>query len=76
MKCPTCGHELIQKPRLRLAVTGLCLVASSGIAFKIHWFWTPAALLILAGIYLIVWATIGGGRWCRQCKQFVMAPKD
>ena len=24
----------------------------------------------LTGIYLIVWATLGKGSWCRNCKRF------
>ena len=76
MKCPACGNELIQKPRLRLIVVGILMMSSSAIAYAVPWFWTPAIILILAGLYLIAWATIGGGRWCRQCKQFVMLPRE
>ena len=76
MKCPTCGNDLIQKPRLRLVTVGIAMIAAGCVAFLVRWFWIPGVLLMLAGLYLIAWATIGGGRWCRNCKQFIMAPKE
>jgi len=33
----------------------------------------PAIILALAGIYLVAWGTIGKGRWCRNCKRFVVS---
>jgi hypothetical protein len=30
----------------------------------------PGVILLLTGIYLVVWVTLGKGRWCRQCKKF------
>ncbi len=76
LKCPRCDSDLVQKPRLRLIVAGLLMIAAPGIAHFVPWFWAPAIILVLAGVYLLAWATIGGGRWCRQCKQFVMVPKE
>ena len=32
--------------------------------------WAPAILLGLTGVYLLAWATVGRGRWCRACKRF------
>jgi len=30
--------------------------------------WLPALIMILAGLYLIYWASAARGLWCRQCK--------
>jgi hypothetical protein len=68
--CPTCGGELIHKSKVRLIVVGGCMVASIAIAFFIPWFWVPGIILALIGIYLLVWATLGRARWCRNCKKF------
>jgi len=27
----------------------------------------------LVGLYLMAWAIIGKGRWCRECKRFPIA---
>jgi hypothetical protein len=32
--------------------------------------WAPAIVLALISVYLLVWGTVGGGRWCRGCKRF------
>jgi hypothetical protein len=36
-------------------------------------FWAPGVILLLTGIYLIVWATLGKGYWCRNCKKFSLS---
>jgi hypothetical protein len=68
--CPTCRGELIQKSKVRLVIVGGCMVASIAIAFFVPWFWVPGIVLGLIGIYLLVWATFGKARWCRNCKKF------
>ena len=70
IKCKTCGGELIQKSRWRLLVVGFLMVASVAIAFIVPYFWVPGLFLLLTGGYLIAWATIGKGCWCRTCKRF------
>jgi hypothetical protein len=30
----------------------------------------PGVILLLTGLYLVVWAALGRGRWCRRCKKF------
>ena len=70
MQCKTCHGEMIQKSRLRLFLVGLLMAASLTLAFFIPYFWIPGILLALIGIYLIVWATLGKGCWCRTCKKF------
>ncbi len=70
MKCPTCGGETIQRSRARLLVVGLLMIGATGLVFVIPYFWIPAVVLLLAGSYLVAWATLGRGRWCRQCKKF------
>ena len=72
--CPTCGGEMIQKSKTRLIVVGLGMIASIGIAFIFPLFWGPGIILVLTGIYLLVWATVGKGRWCRTCKKFSFQP--
>jgi hypothetical protein len=69
-KCPTCGTVMIQKSRPRLIIVGVCLVASLGLAVAVPMLWIPSLLTTATGIFLIVWATAGNGRWCRQCKTF------
>jgi len=61
---------MIQKSRLRLVTAGLLLMASSALAFRFAWFWAPGIILFLTGAYLLVWATLGHGGWCRNCKKF------
>ena len=68
MKCKRCGNEMIQKSRRRLFVVGVAMCASTAIALYVPKFWLPGIILDLTGIYLIVWATLGKGWWCRQCK--------
>jgi len=68
--CPSCGGEMIQKSRARLIVVGPGMIASVGIAFVFRWFWAPGIILALTGICLLVWATLGQARWCRNCKKF------
>ena len=68
--CPACGGEMIQKSKTRLIVVGLCMIASVAIAFFVPLFWAPGVILVLTGVYLLVWATIGKARWCRVCKKF------
>ncbi len=70
MKCKTCGGEMIQKNRSRLIVVGVLMVASIGIPFYLPWFWMPGIILLLTGGYLMMWATLGRGCWCRNCKKF------
>jgi hypothetical protein len=68
--CPTCGGEMIQKSKTRLIVVGLCMIASVAIALVFPFFWAPGIVLVLTGLYLLVWATIGEAKWCRTCKKF------
>jgi hypothetical protein len=68
--CPACGGEMTQKIKPRLIVVGLCMVASVAIAFVFPLFWAPGIVLVLTGVYLLVWATLGKARWCRNCKKF------
>ena len=74
--CPTCGGEMIQKSKTRLIVVGLCMVASVAIAFFFPLFWASGIILVLTGVYLLVWATLGKARWCRNCKKFSLQPRN
>jgi hypothetical protein len=70
MQCKTCGGEMIQKSRRRLFVVGALMVAPIGLTPFIPYFWAPGAISLLIGAYLMVWATLGNGCWCRACKRF------
>ena len=70
MKCKNCRGEMIQKSRGRLFIIGVLMCASIAIAFFRPLFWAPGIILLLTGIYIIVWATLGKGCWCRNCKRF------
>lgn len=69
-KCAMCGTEMIQKSRTRLLFVGMGMIASLGLAIAMPFLWTPCIVLALTGTYLVVWATVGKARWCRQCKTF------
>jgi hypothetical protein len=70
LKCSRCQGPLIRRNPLQLLLVGLLMCASLSIAFFIPLFWVPGVILFLAGAYLITWATLAKGRWCRQCKSF------
>jgi hypothetical protein len=61
---------MIQKSRARLILVGLVLLLSVGLTFRFAWFWVPGIILFLTGAYLLIWATLGHGCWCRNCKKF------
>ena len=68
--CNTCGGEMIQKSRWRLLIVGVLMLAAIGGVLLTPLFWAPGIILMLTGAYLIVWATLGRGCWCRTCKKF------
>ncbi len=68
--CPSCGGAMIQKSKSRLIIAGFIMIAAAASAFAIRWFLLPGIILALTGIYLLVWATLGKARWCRNCKTF------
>ena len=70
MKCRSCAGEMIQKSRPQLFVVGVLMIASLALGGVLPFFWGPGILLALIGTYLIVWATLGKGCWCRNCKKF------
>jgi len=69
-RCSVCGTAMIQKSRSRLLVVGVGLVATLALAPAFPMLWVPAVVAGVTGLYLIVWATAGNARWCRQCKTF------
>ena len=70
MKCKTCDGEMIQKNRWRISIVGVLMVVSVALAAVLPLLLAPGVLLLLAGSYLIIWGTVGKGRWCRVCKKF------
>ena len=69
-KCPVCGTEMIQKSQARLVTVGIASIATLGLAVVVPALWAPCIIAALTGTYLLVWATAGKARWCRQCKTF------
>jgi hypothetical protein len=69
-QCRRCGGEVVQKPLTRLTSVGLVMIAA--LILPIVWpiLWAPAIIVGLTGGYLMAWALIGRGRWCRGCKRF------
>jgi hypothetical protein len=68
--CRRCGGAVVQKSRPRLIVVGgaLLVAALVGVVWQI--LWAPALAAGLTGGYLLAWAAVGRGRWCRGCKRF------
>lgn len=69
-RCRKCDGPLIRRDPVLLFVVGVLMCALLSIALFTSWFWIPGIILFLAGAYLIAWATLAGGRWCRHCKTF------
>jgi hypothetical protein len=74
-QCRTCGGRMVHKSPLRLFLVGLVMVASPAVAAFVPYLWAPATILVLIGIYLMIWAIIGRGYWCRECKKFSLLPR-
>lgn len=68
--CRQCGTVITQRNRLLLAGCGALMCCAPLVALEASVFWVPALIALYAGAYLIVWATLGNGRWCRHCKTF------
>ena len=72
MKCPTCGGDLIQQNRLMLIAFGLCTLFAAAFTIRQGGVvdFAIALVLIPIGGYLIFWAILAKGLWCRTCKKF------
>lgn len=70
MNCGRCGGEMIRRNPVQLLLSGALMCASLLIALWTPIFWIPGIILFLAGAYLMAWATLAKGMWCRQCKTF------
>ncbi|HEV7608969.1 MAG TPA: hypothetical protein VGO61_16620 [Steroidobacteraceae bacterium] len=75
-KCRNCRGGLIRRNPAQLLVVGLIFCSSLSIAFFAPLFWVPGIILFVAGLYLIAWATLARGMWCRQCKTFSIHSED
>jgi len=69
MQCSACGHEVILKSRTRLGLVGALMLGGAAAALLLRFTWPLAILLAMTGGYLLLWATLGKGAWCRQCKR-------
>jgi len=47
------------------------MILGSTLAWLLPLLHIPALILFLTGLYLLVWASFGRGRWCRHCKIFL-----
>lgn len=61
---------MFQRCRLRLALVGVVMLAAGIMAPQVPFGWMPSVVLAMAGLYLMAWATVGRGLWCRECKRF------
>lgn len=61
---------MIQKSRSRLIIVGVGMIALFALTMALGTLRAPGIVAALTGVFLIVWATVGKGRWCRQCKTF------
>ena len=61
---------MIRRNPVQLFAVGALMCASSLVSLWIPVFWIPGIILVLSGAYLITWATLAKGMWCRQCKRF------
>jgi hypothetical protein len=66
---------MVHKSPPRLFLVGLVMVASPAVAAFVPYLWTPATILVLTGAYLMIWASLGRGYWCRECKKFSLLPR-
>jgi hypothetical protein len=73
--CPSCGHELRQKSRSKLSLTGIVLLILAVPLMLRAYIWPLAILLAAIGLYLLMWSVFGKGRWCRRCKKFPVSRK-
>jgi hypothetical protein len=72
--CPKCGGDTVQKSRTRLLIVGAAMIATLTLPLVIQIAWVPAIAFGMVGSYLVAWATIGRGAWCRNCKSFPIKP--
>lgn len=68
--CKRCGGQVVQKSRARLVGVGGLMLTGLGLGFLWPPLWALATIPGLTGVYLLVWASAGRGRWCRGCKRF------
>lgn len=61
---------MIQKSRSQLIMVGLGMIALCGLTLALRTLRAPGLVAGLTGIFLIIWATVGKGRWCTRCKTF------
>jgi uncharacterized paraquat-inducible protein A len=73
-QCPRCGSPLIHKDRTRLFLAAFAyLIAAVALILWLPTMRLAIAIAIIAGLtaaYLFVWAWLGKGLWCRNCKTF------
>jgi len=65
---------MIQKSPARLLIAAIAFLLGAGACVWFFRWWLGASLSALVGGYLLVWATAGKARWCRECKTFRLTP--
>lgn len=61
----------MQFSRVNLGAIGVALILIAAMMpLANRWLLLPGVAVALAGGWLILWATLGKGRWCRTCKIF------
>jgi hypothetical protein len=67
-RCNRCQGALTRRSRPLLLLVGIVLCTLPLPFVRIPLAWLPALIMILAGGYLLYWASMGRGLWCRHCK--------
>jgi hypothetical protein len=54
----------------RLVTVGVAMLVGAGLGVVWPVLWPGAVILVLTGVYFLMLAAAGKGRWCRGCKRF------
>lgn len=70
MNCPTCGGAMREFNRIFVFVAGFAWFAAAVAMTQLGMLKYLSPLFGLTGIFFLIWATLGQGLWCRNCKTF------
>jgi hypothetical protein len=65
---------MVQKSPARLLAVGLLMLATLPVAFFVRSLGWAELIFAPTGCYLVIWAVLGRGGWCRNCKKFSLRP--
>jgi hypothetical protein len=61
---------MVRKSRPGLFCAGILMILWNTLVVVSLFFLISGAFFAVVGVYLIIWATLGKGCWCRNCKRF------